>query len=154
MIPWLKRHEIQVLLRAEHSRADVARRTGVTVYTVRRVEKEAAVATADDAEARKARGIGRPSIAAPFTEKVRAWLTERTRSCRRRSFCAELGRLATRVTRRRSTHWSRGCDRRAQRRSCGSRGLPRLSSAGHHPHAPMRFGIGVIRAECPARPDE
>jgi hypothetical protein len=42
MIPLLKRqrHEIQVLLRAEHSRTDVARRTGVSVYTVRRAEPE------------------------------------------------------------------------------------------------------------------
>jgi transposase len=76
MIPLLKRHEIQVLLRAEHSRADVARRTGVSVYTVRRVEKEGEVEEADDAKARRARGIGRPSVAAPFAEQVRAWLAE------------------------------------------------------------------------------
>jgi transposase len=76
MVPLLKRHEIQVLLRAEHSRADVARRTGVSVYTVRRVEREADVKEADDARERRARAIGRPSKAAPFAEKVGAWLAE------------------------------------------------------------------------------
>jgi transposase len=54
----------------------VARRTGVSVYTVRRVEKEDAVQEANDAKEHKARGIGRPSKAAPFADQVRAWLAE------------------------------------------------------------------------------
>jgi transposase len=76
MLPLLRRHEIQVLLRAGHGQKDVAERTGVSLDTVRRVRKEDEVTATDDAAERRARGIGRPSKAAPFTEKVRAWLKD------------------------------------------------------------------------------
>lgn len=76
MLPLLKRHEIQVLLRADHTVADIARRTGASEDTVRRVREEAAVAGTDDAAARKERRIGRPSKAAGYTELVRQWLAE------------------------------------------------------------------------------
>src|SRR5690606_38266316 len=74
MLPLLKRHEIQVLLRAGHSQADVSARTGVSADTVRRVKREAEVTSADDAAARRERKIGRPSKATPFAAKVSAWL--------------------------------------------------------------------------------
>lgn len=76
MLPLLKRHEIQVLLRAGHSQRDVAERTGVSVDTVVRVKREAEVTGADDRAERRERRIGRPSKATPFTDSVRAWLTE------------------------------------------------------------------------------
>jgi transposase len=76
MLPLLRRHEIQVLLRAGHGQKDVAERTGTSVDTVRRVQKEDAVSVTDDAAERRARGIGRPSKAAPFAERVRAWLLD------------------------------------------------------------------------------
>jgi transposase len=76
MIPQLLRHEIQVLLRAGHSQKDVASRAGVSVRTVRRVRAEDAVKEADNQTERRARGLGRPSKAAPFAEKVRGWLAE------------------------------------------------------------------------------
>jgi transposase len=76
MLPLLRRHEIQVLLRAGHGQKDVAERTGVSLDTVRRVKKEDEVTATDDAAERRARGIGRPSKAAPFAEKVRMWLTD------------------------------------------------------------------------------
>ncbi len=76
MLPLLKRHEIQVLVRAGHALADVARRTGASEDTVARVRDEAAVVATDDAAARKARKIGRPSKAAAHTESVRSWLAE------------------------------------------------------------------------------
>jgi hypothetical protein len=76
MLPLLLRHEIQVLRRAGHSQADTAKRAGVSVDAVRRIEREVAVASADDPAERRARGIGRPSKAAPFGEKIRTWLTE------------------------------------------------------------------------------
>jgi transposase len=66
MVPMLKRHEIQVLRNAGHSQREVAGAACVSVDTVRRVEREAAVACVEDVPARKERGIGRPSTAAPF----------------------------------------------------------------------------------------
>jgi transposase len=75
MLPLLKRHEIQVLLRAGHSHSDVATRTGVSLDSIARVKREAAVVVADDATARRERQIGRPSKATPFAEHVRTWLT-------------------------------------------------------------------------------
>lgn len=70
----LDRHKIQVLREAGHEQADVARRLGVSVATVRRVEREAGVEHVDDAAEHRARHIGRPSKAAPFAERVRAWI--------------------------------------------------------------------------------
>jgi transposase len=76
MLPQLKRHEIQVLLRAGHSQRDVATRTGVSVDSVARVKREDEVVEVDDVSARRERRIGRPSKATPFSEQIRAWLGE------------------------------------------------------------------------------
>ena len=59
MLPLLKRHEIQVLLRAGHSQEDVATRTGASADTVRRVKLEADVIHVDDVAERRERKIGR-----------------------------------------------------------------------------------------------
>lgn len=74
MLPLLVRHQIQVLREAGHGQADVAKRAGVSVAAVRRIEREAGVTHVDDAAEHRARGIGRPSKAAPFADKVRALL--------------------------------------------------------------------------------
>ena len=66
MVPMLKRHAIQVLRTAGHRQREVAAAAGVSIDTVRRVERETAVASIDDVRVRKARGIGRPSRAMPF----------------------------------------------------------------------------------------
>ena len=76
MLPLLKRHEIQVLLRAGHSQSDVATRTGASIDTVRRVKREAEVTQVDDVAERKERKIGRPSKASPFVARVKEWLAE------------------------------------------------------------------------------
>jgi transposase len=76
MLPLLKRHEIQVLLRAGHSQTDVATRTGASVDTVRRVKREAEIAKVDDAAERRDRKIGRPSKATPFAPRIAAWLAD------------------------------------------------------------------------------
>lgn len=76
MIPLLKRHEIQVLLKAGFSVVDVAERTSTSADTVRRVRKEAPVEHTDNAVERKQRGVGRPSKAAALTTQVVAWLAE------------------------------------------------------------------------------
>ena len=76
MIPLLKRHEIQVLLKAGMSTADVAKFSETSVDTVKRVRREAPVEHTDDAAASRERRVGRPSKAAPFATKVTAWLAE------------------------------------------------------------------------------
>jgi transposase len=76
MISQLKRHEIQVLLNAGFAMTDVAKRSGTSVDTVRRVSEEPEVEHTDDAARRKERRVGRPSKAAPFAERVRLWLEE------------------------------------------------------------------------------
>jgi transposase len=76
MLTLLERHKIQVLLDAEFSAKEVARRTGASIDTVRRVEREAAVMHTDDQAAHRERRIGRPSKTTAFTEKVGAWLQE------------------------------------------------------------------------------
>ena len=76
MISLLKRHEIQVLLKAGFSVGDVAERSATSTDTVRRVQREKPVAHTDDAAAKAERRIGRPSKAAPFTTQVSAWLAD------------------------------------------------------------------------------
>lgn len=76
MIPQLKRHEIQVLLKAGFTAKDTAERSGVSVDTVRRVHAEDPVAHTDDAAARAGRRIGRPSKAVSFTQRVSKWIDE------------------------------------------------------------------------------
>lgn len=76
MIPLLKRHEIQVLLKAGFSVGEVAERSATSKDTVKRVQREAQVDSTDDRAARAARRIGRPSKAAPFAPQVSAWLAE------------------------------------------------------------------------------
>ncbi len=66
----LKRHEIQVLLKAGHSRAEVAQLTGVSIRSVKRVAKEAVITQVDDAAARVTRGIGRPSLVEDFRKPI------------------------------------------------------------------------------------
>lgn len=57
----LKRHEIQVLLSAGHTQAEVARLAGVSERTVRRIAQETPVTHVDDLAARKEAGVGRPN---------------------------------------------------------------------------------------------
>jgi transposase len=66
MIDMLKRHEIQVLRRAEHTLAEVAKLAGVSESSVRRVAAEPAVRTLDAAGERARRGVGRPSKVEAF----------------------------------------------------------------------------------------
>jgi transposase len=75
MIDMLKRHEIQVLRRAGHTRLDIADRAGVSVRSVQRVEIEPAVAHVNTAGERTRRSIGRPSKAEPFRRFVVELLT-------------------------------------------------------------------------------
>ena len=76
MLSLLKRHEIQVLLKAGFSAKDVAERSGASLRSVRRVQQEATVEHTDDRADRAHRRIGRPPKAAPFAEMVVKWLAE------------------------------------------------------------------------------
>ena len=72
----LKRHEVQVLLKARHSRVEAARLAGVSVSSVKRIADEAAVSEVEDAAERAKRGIGRPSRVERFRGFVEAVLRE------------------------------------------------------------------------------
>jgi len=76
MLSQLDRHKIQVLLEAGHSQPDVASRAGVSVKTVQRVRREAAVTHVDDGAAAKSRGIGRPSVTSEITSALSAWIAD------------------------------------------------------------------------------
>jgi transposase len=66
MIDMVRRHEIQVLRRAGHEQAEVAKLVGVSKRTVERVDGEEKVVSFDTPTERTKRGIGRPSKAEPF----------------------------------------------------------------------------------------
>ena len=72
MIEMLKRHEVRVLRQAGHSVREVAKLAGVDRRSVRRIEAEEPVGSADTAAERARRRIGRPSKAEP----MRAFLRE------------------------------------------------------------------------------
>ncbi|HKU40180.1 MAG TPA: IS21 family transposase [Polyangiales bacterium] len=76
MLTLLERHKIQVLLDADFSTAEVAKRTGVSLDSVRRIQRESAVTHTDDKQEHRDRRIGRPSLAAPFADKVAEWLKD------------------------------------------------------------------------------
>ena len=66
----LKRHEVEILLKAGHSKAEVARLAGVSLRSVNRIADEAPVVHVDDAAEREKRRIGRPSIVEDFRKPV------------------------------------------------------------------------------------
>lgn len=72
LIPLLTRHQVQVLLAAGHSQAEISEVAGLSVRTVRRIATEDPVSHVDNRAERRARRIGRPSLAEPF----RAFVTD------------------------------------------------------------------------------
>lgn len=76
MIAMLKRHEVQVLLRAGHTQEEIARLTGVSVRSVRRIADEATVEQVDDDQARADRHVGRPSKVEGFRKTITDLLAE------------------------------------------------------------------------------
>jgi len=76
MITLLRRHEIQVLLRAGHTQAEAARIAKVSTRSVKRVAAEPEVQHVDDEKERGERRIGRPSTAEPFRALVKKLLGE------------------------------------------------------------------------------
>jgi len=72
----LKRHEIQVLRRAEHTYHEIATLTGVPARTVRRIAAERAVTAVDNEAERERRHVGRPSKAEAYRDVVMNALLE------------------------------------------------------------------------------
>ena len=70
MLSMLKRHEVQRLRAAGMTQRQAAEAAGVSVPSVKRIDREAAVASADDRGAHRARRIGRPSKAEPFRKVI------------------------------------------------------------------------------------
>ena len=66
----LKRHEVEILLKAGHSKAEVARLTGVSLCSVKRIAQEGPVVHVDDAAERAQRQVGRPSRVAKFGKSI------------------------------------------------------------------------------------
>jgi transposase len=76
MIDMVKRHEIQVLRRAGHPQAEVARLAGVSKRSVERVDAEPPVSSFDTPAERSRRRVGRPSKAEPFRSFLVAELAQ------------------------------------------------------------------------------
>jgi transposase len=70
MLSMLKRHEVEVLLKAGHRKTEVARLTGVSLCTVKRIAQESPVVDIDDKVERGKRKIGRPSTVATFRKQI------------------------------------------------------------------------------------
>jgi transposase len=76
MIGMMQRFEIQVLLRAGFTQAEVARRLGVSERSVRTIAQEAPVEQLDNEGERQRRRIGRPSKTEPFRDAIAAILAD------------------------------------------------------------------------------
>jgi len=76
MLGMLKRHEVEILLKAGHSKTEVARLAGVSLCSVKRIAQESPVVHVDDAAERSQRQIGRPSTVANFRKQVVGILEE------------------------------------------------------------------------------
>ena len=72
----LKRHEVEILLKAGHSKIEVARLAEVSLCSVKRIAHESAVLHVDDVAERGKRQIGRPSTVQNFRKQVVGILQE------------------------------------------------------------------------------
>jgi hypothetical protein len=66
----LKRHEVEILLKAGHPKSEVAGLAGVSLCSVKRIAEETPVVHVDDAAERGKRRIGRPSLVEDFRKPV------------------------------------------------------------------------------------
>lgn len=73
----LKRHEIEVLLKAGHAKIEVAGLAGVSLSSVKRIGGEVPVVHVDDGAERAKRRIGRPSRVENFRKLVGEILEEK-----------------------------------------------------------------------------
>jgi transposase len=73
----LKRHEVEILLKAGHPKTEVARLSGVSLRSVKRIAQETPVVHVDDAAEREKRQIGRPSLVENFRKLIVTILDEK-----------------------------------------------------------------------------
>jgi transposase len=73
----LKRHEIEILLKAGHPKTEVARLAGVSARSVHRIAEESPVVHVNDSAERAQRHIGRPSMVEDFRKFVLEILNEK-----------------------------------------------------------------------------
>jgi transposase len=71
MLRMLDRHAVHALLDAGHSTKDIALKYGVSRRTIQRIAGEPRVEDADDAAARRRRGVGRPAVPEAVTLQLR-----------------------------------------------------------------------------------
>lgn len=72
----MTRHEIQILRAVGMAQTAVAAKTGASVQSVRRIEREELVTTSHTEVLTAACGVGRPSLAAPWGAQLATWLAE------------------------------------------------------------------------------
>jgi transposase len=72
----LDRHAVHALLDAGEAPKKIAKQLGISVRTVQRIAREPRVESADDAAARRERGVGRPAVPERVKERLRALITE------------------------------------------------------------------------------
>jgi transposase len=72
----MTRHEIQILRAVGMAQTAVAAKTGASVQSVRRIEREELVTTSHTQALTAACGVGRPSLAAPWGAQLATWLAE------------------------------------------------------------------------------
>ena len=73
----LKRHEIEILIKAGHPKTEVARLAGVSARSIHRIAEENPVVDVNDSAERALRHIGRPSIVEDFRKFVLDILNEK-----------------------------------------------------------------------------
>ena len=66
MIPQMKRYEVQILLKAGHTKKDAAHIATVSLNTVQRVARELVIPQVEHLEERARRRVGRPRATEPF----------------------------------------------------------------------------------------
>ena len=70
MMGMLKRHEVEIPLKAGHPKTDVARLSSVSLLSGNRIAEESPVVHVDDAAEQGKRQIGWPSTVASFRKQV------------------------------------------------------------------------------------
>jgi hypothetical protein len=71
MLGLLKRYEVETLLKAGHKRSEIARVTGISHNSVKRIAGESTIEHFDDTAERRKRRIGRPSTVQGFRNAIR-----------------------------------------------------------------------------------
>jgi transposase len=105
MLTMLKRHEVEILLKAGHTKAEVARLTGVSLCSVKRIAQEGPVVHIDDARERAQRQVGRPSRVANFRKRILEILQQEPDLASLEILSGERGRPAMRAAKPHCTRW-------------------------------------------------